>query len=98
MDDSGDIPIAMSLQGWILLSLIVNPFILNILFVYYHSIHLQVVIPWSPQAVLRFGPRVLMFYTLFTPRCIYCRLVQVGMFMLYGVFIQYDTRAMSVLQ
>ena len=43
------------------LSPIVNPFILNILFIY--SIRLQVVIPWSPQAVLRFGPHVLMFYT-----------------------------------
>ena len=72
--------------------------VLNILFVYYHSIRLQVVIPWSPQTVLKTGPHVSSFYTLFTPRCIYCRLVQVGMFMLYGVFIQYDTRAMSVLQ
>ena len=37
------------------LSPIVNPFILNTLFVY--SIRLQVVIPWSPQAVLKTGPR-----------------------------------------
>ena len=63
MDDSGDIPIAMLLRGWIRLSPIVDPFILNILFVYYHSIRLQVVIPWSPQAVLKTGPRVSSFYT-----------------------------------
>ena len=55
VDDSGDI------RGWIRLSPIVNPFILNILFVY--SIRLQVVIPWSPQAVLKTGPRVSSFYT-----------------------------------
>ena len=61
MDDSGDIPIATSLRGWIRLSPIVNPFILNILLVY--SIRLQVVIPWSPQAVLKTGPRVSSFYT-----------------------------------
>ena len=42
------------------LSPIVNPFILNILFVY--SIRLQVVIPWSPQVVLKTGPCVSSFY------------------------------------
>ena len=42
------------------LSPVVDPFILNILFVY--SICLQVVIPLSPQAVLKTGPRVLNFY------------------------------------
>ena len=61
VDDSGDIQIATSLRGWIRLSPIVNPVILNILFVY--SIRLQVVIPWSPQAVLKTGPRGSSFYT-----------------------------------
>ena len=51
---SGDIPIATSLRIWIAIKS-------SSQFVY--SIHLQVVIPWSPQAVLRFGPCVLMFYT-----------------------------------
>ena len=60
VDDSSDILIATLLRGWIQLSPIVDPFILNILFVY--SIRLQVVIPWSPQAVLKTGPRVSSFY------------------------------------
>ena len=61
VDDSGDIPIVTSLHGWIRLSPILNPFILNILFVY--SIRLQVVIPWSPQAELKTGPHDSSFYT-----------------------------------
>ena len=65
--------------------------VLNILFIYYHSICLPVVTPWSPQAILKYGPRVSGFNTLFTPRCIYFRLVRVGMFTLHSVFIQYDT-------
>ena len=81
VDDSGDIPIAMLLRERIRFSPIVNPFILNILFVY--SIRLQVVIPWSPQVVLKTGPRFELLY-LFTPRCMYCRLVQVGMFTLHS--------------
>ena len=71
--------------------------VLNILYVYY-SIRLQVVIPWSPGTVLRAGPRVLRFYTLFTQgACIAGQFGSVCLhYMVYLYYIGYACYVISL--
>ena len=53
------------------------------------NMFLQVVSSWSFRVVLKTEPRVHRFYTCLLPRCIHCRLVQVGVFTLHITWCVY---------